>query len=237
MGRRPVVPALVGQGQQLALLAPEAQLISNAHCKFLPLCRTRQKPREQTYPDSYPPGRKSGGYVATVRAFAQVNARTPTRERFLAGTTLSTALSSSPTSERACARGASWRSSSPPAALRPSDGWAREPQVQLREPWVVVHFAQDGGDELLVASACVRLFDQWRASSRGGPLDFDVRVCDAPNHLARRLSGPASATAASRARMATRTRLGSCSRYSRSTRSRRLRTAHPAALRAYLIDC
>jgi len=83
MGRGSVVPALVGQGQQLAGLTPEVQLISDAHCKFLPPCRTRQKPREQTYPDSYPPGRQCGGYVASLRAFAQVNARSPTRERFL----------------------------------------------------------------------------------------------------------------------------------------------------------
>ena len=58
-------------------------MISDAHCKFLPPCRTRQKPREQTYPDSYPPGRQCGGYVASLRAFAQVNARSPTRESFL----------------------------------------------------------------------------------------------------------------------------------------------------------
>ena len=93
MGRGLVVPAapgrvsaprlLVGQGQQLAGLTPEVRLISDAHCKFLPPCRTRQKPREQTYPDSYPRGVNAWGYVASSRVFALVNARSPTRESFL----------------------------------------------------------------------------------------------------------------------------------------------------------
>src|ERR1035437_278126 len=86
MGSGPVAPALVGQGQQLAGLTPEAQVISNAHCKFLPPCRTRQKPGERASPVSFPLGRQPGGCVAGVCAFAQVKARSPSRERFLART-------------------------------------------------------------------------------------------------------------------------------------------------------
>src|ERR1035437_4514150 len=92
MNGGPVAPALVGQGQQPAGLIAQAQLVSNAHREFLSPCRTRQKTRVQASPDSFPLGRQSGGACLGVRTFAQVNARSPTRARFLAGPLVSGAL-------------------------------------------------------------------------------------------------------------------------------------------------
>src|ERR1019366_3089377 len=94
MNSGPVAPPLVGHGQQPAGLIPQAQLVSNAHHEFLSPCRTRQKTRGQASPDSFPLGRQSGGCALRVRTFAQVNARSPTRARFLAGTLVSGSLQS-----------------------------------------------------------------------------------------------------------------------------------------------
>src|SRR5674476_66594 len=92
MNGGPVAPPLVGQGQQIAGLITQAQLVSNAHHEFLSPCRTRQKSREPAPPDSFPLGHQSGGCVLGVRTFAQVNTRSPTRARFLAGTLVSGSL-------------------------------------------------------------------------------------------------------------------------------------------------
>src|SRR5680860_777250 len=73
MGGGPEAPALVGQGQQLTGLIPQAQLVSNAHRKFLPPCRTRQKSRGETSPDSFPLGRQPWG---TLRGGARLRRST-----------------------------------------------------------------------------------------------------------------------------------------------------------------